>query len=165
MVWNRTLRNVLRTRPLDEPIENFQHVWVNEKHILKQIEGRRQLILDCGCGRGRWGYLLHKKHDLIGIDVMKEYLLVSKRYEQTILGDVAYLPFKPKSFDTALAIELVEHLTKTRGYKFLKELKSVTKRIVLTTPKEYVQINFGDTHPETHRSSWNRDEILAIISS
>ena len=76
------------------------------------------------------------------------------------------MPLRPKSFDTALAIEVIEHLPKDFGRLFLKQLKEVTsKRIILTTPKNEETIYFGENHPETHKSYWTKEEIIACLQS
>jgi hypothetical protein len=45
------------------------------------------------------------------------------------------------SFDTVRAVEAIEHLTEKEGISFLKQIQLIGKRLVLTTPKEFVQID------------------------
>jgi len=56
-----------------------QHEWVNEKSILKKARGSH--ILDCGCGIGRWGYLLKKKgiDGVVGVDIYRPLYDPSKK--------------------------------------------------------------------------------------
>lgn len=144
------------------PPDASQHTWVKEKRILKQVEG--ELILDCGCGNGRFGYLLRKQCGVVGLDIQKEYLLKAKQYyADVILCDLAYLPLNDHTFDTALAIEVIEHLPKARGFKFLRELRTIAEKLVLTTPKEFVKLYFGEGNPENHISFWTRNEILKTL--
>ncbi len=163
-LYNKGAVRFLQANRHPYPPSNHQHSWVNEKSILQKMrQSKPSTILDCGCGEGRWGYLL-KGISVIGIDRYKPYLRQAKRYEQVVCASVTCLPFQRKSFDACIAIELIEHLPKQDGFRFLYELKqTIRKKIVLTTPKVYVPINFGEDHPETHRSFWEKAEILACI--
>jgi glycosyltransferase involved in cell wall biosynthesis len=159
-IWNKLIYRMFDVVKRPEYPSNNQHVWVNEKSILKKIRGSN--ILDCACGVGRWGYLL-KGRNVVGIDLIKSYLSQAKKYEEVVLGSVVYLPFRSNYFDTVLAIELIEHLSKEEGILFLREIRRVSKHVVLSTPKNFEPVYFGDTHPETHRSVWARSEILEIL--
>jgi 2-polyprenyl-3-methyl-5-hydroxy-6-metoxy-1,4-benzoquinol methylase len=160
-LYNKIVARIFHVPRLPFPPRNFQHVWVNEKATLKKVRGCR--VLDCGCGCGRWGYLLRGK-EVVGIDVSKPYLQEAKMYEHVVLGSASALPFQSGVFDTSLAIELIEHLLKAEGYSFLKDLKRVSaKRIVMTTPRDFEPIFYGSEHPETHKSYWTRQEILTIL--
>ena len=167
-LWNKTISGFLSYNKILEFPDNSQHPWVSEKNVLRKIVG--QNVLDCGCRVGRWGYLLKKKVKkcyIVGIDVYKPYLRKAKfhrSYDDLILGDVSRLPLKRKSFDTALAIEVIERLPKDFGKLFLKQLREVTrKRIILTTPKNEEAIYFGENHPETHKSYWTKEEIMTCL--
>jgi ubiquinone/menaquinone biosynthesis C-methylase UbiE len=161
-LYNNAMR-ILHGRTIVEPADNRQHSWVNEKSILSKIRGN--IVLDCGCGRGRWGYLLKTK-EVIGVDVLSEYLKKAKQlhcYEGLVKANLTNLPFKEKTFDTVLAVEVIEHLTSNDGVKFLKELKRIGKYLVLTTPKVFVPINFGEGSPENHLSFWTSNDIKKCI--
>jgi ubiquinone/menaquinone biosynthesis C-methylase UbiE len=164
--YNKGAVRLLHANRRPEPPTDHQHSWVNEKSILQKIHASKpSTILDCGCGEGRWGYLLKDKTVVVGVDRHKPYLQQAKRYEQVVCASVTCLPFRPKSFDAGLAVELIEHLPKQEGFCFLHELKrTIRGRIVLTTPKEFVPINFGKDHPETHRSLWEETEIVTCIA-
>lgn len=142
----------------------FQHSLVNEASILSKIGQRFQgstVFLDLGCGVGRWGYLLKMdRRQIIGMDIHKPYLLQAKAHEDVVLGDAAYLPFKEKTFNVVVAVELIEHLHKDKGWLMLKEIKRVGKKVVLTTPKTWLPIYMGKNHPENHLSFWSSKEIL-----
>jgi glycosyltransferase involved in cell wall biosynthesis len=165
-MWNKGLTRLFHIQKIQEPPTNLQHTWVNEKSVLKKVDGF--IILDCGCGIGRWGHLLRKNHELIGLDVMKDYLHRAKKgscYAALIQCDLAHLPFKESIyFDTALAVEVIEHLSKSDGVSFLLQLGHIAKKIVLTTPKSFEHVYFGEGHPETHVSFWTRDEIMEVLA-
>lgn len=76
------------------------------------------------------------------------------------MADLGNLPFKGKVFDTSLAIEVIEHETKEKGVRFINELKRITNlRIILTTPEGFFPLDFGNNHPETHKSGWTKREL------
>lgn len=157
-LWNKVMTKFFKMQQLREPPTNYQHCWVNEKSVIRKINGER--TLDCGCGVGRWGYLLKKKTSVVGVDLLKEALKKAKEHETVINASVTALPFQPKVFDVGLAAEVIEHLSKEDGCKFLRELSRVTrKRMIITTPKNFEPIYYGEDHPQTHRSLWSRNEI------
>jgi len=65
---------------------------------------------------------------MVGLDIWKDYLKHSRRhnvYDDYVLADASRLPFRDKSFDIILACEVIEHMPKSRGWSFLKELERV----------------------------------------
>lgn len=162
-LWNNKLSKYFGCGKITESPIKVQHAWVNEKRILRRVKGKS--VLDCGCGIGRWAYLLrNKKLHIVGFDIHKPYLMKAKKYEEVVLATASAIPFKEKTFDTSLAVEIIEHLQKFEGIKFLNELKRVSKHVILTTPKYFEPLYFGINHPETHKSHWTREEILDILN-
>lgn len=162
--WNRILTKKFNLRPLREPSNN-QHPAINEKEILNLIKGNT--VLDCGCGIGRWGWLIKKKHKakkVVGFDVDRANLSEAKSYEaydELILASATHLPFNQnKSFDTVLSIELIEHLTKNQGYNFLNELLNLSfNNLILSTPNRGYPLFYGENHSESHKSEWTEKEL------
>jgi SAM-dependent methyltransferase len=74
-------------------------------HALVPPAGRR--TLDVGCGEGRVGReLAAEGHRLAGIDSSPTLVGLAREargYEEIVCGDAAALPWKPESFDLALA--------------------------------------------------------------
>jgi len=132
--------------------EPCQHTQVNESKVLKLIPSGAT-ILDCGCGYGSWA---RKVKIEVGVDVWKPYLEVAKkRYTLGVIqAHTGYLPLKDKSFDVALTIELIEHLTVEDGFKHLSEVERVArKRVILSTPKGFFDTKLP--YPEKHMSGWD----------
>jgi SAM-dependent methyltransferase len=69
-----------------------------------------------GCGQHKRG---------IGIDI-------DKNSKADIIGDVQFLPFRNKAFDTTICEEVLEHVRNPT--KALREIRRVSKRICLTVP-------------------------------
>jgi len=80
-------------------------------------------ILDVACGRSSalTGVGCKKKIYTVGLDFYEPYISKSKKlsiiHNEYILGDARILTsiFKPKSFDCAIATEVLEHLNNNDG--------------------------------------------------
>jgi len=109
----------------------------------------------------------HGKFEAVGIDIFKLYLKEAKnkgRFRDLILGDVRYLPFKDKSFDTVICMEVLEHLEKADGYKLLDELERVARRqVLLTTPVGKHELHPFDENPyQEHKYIWKVEELRKL---
>lgn len=83
----------------------------------------RYKILDLGCGTGLLFEFLNRKINLIGIDISREMLKLSKEPER-ILGDLENLPFKDNSFDLVFSFTVIQNLP---GLKVFEEVKNILK--------------------------------------
>ncbi|MEX2175669.1 MAG: class I SAM-dependent methyltransferase [Pirellulaceae bacterium] len=102
-------------------------------------------FLDVGCGHGKWGYLLktyrwsnEEPVSITGIDLFEphiESLAQFNVYDKLQVASATNLPFEDKSFDSAVACEVLEHLPQEDGKKLFTELKRVCRQsFVVTTP-------------------------------
>lgn len=70
------------------------------------------------------------------------------------------MPFRDKSIDVSVAIEVIEHLNKSDGIKMIQEIDRVTKnRAILTTPNGFQQVFLASNIYEIHRSGWTASEL------
>jgi SAM-dependent methyltransferase len=78
------------------------------------IEGE---VLDVGYGRGiAYRYATR----IVGVDVHLPSLKRARKVcEDVVYADARYLPFKDESFDTVVAVEVIEHMAKRDGYRLL----------------------------------------------
>lgn len=149
--------------------------------IIPKIRGKA--ILDVGCGFGKWGFLAKKyfwstrdgntmtEPFVVGIDRYFSLLPELNRhhiYDFLLQADATGLPFEDKSFDTVLAIELIEHLTKADGYQALKEFERLAKRcIILSTPnrkclRDGIETLNGFNQYEAHLSWWQLRDLQSL---
>ncbi len=97
------------------------------------------LILDAGCGDGRFAYLLKKlkKCEVYGIDISENSLKIAEKNEVKIAQcdlNIDKIPFN-KKFDVILAIDVIEHLL--NPVMALKQFKNSLKpngKIIISTP-------------------------------
>lgn len=129
-------------------------------------EGGR--ILDVGCGQSSPLRRVRKDSYRVGVDFFRPYIFVSKTsaiHDDYILADVRHLPFKSKSFDCAVAIEVLEHLTKPDGLRMIKQMEEVAKKIILTTPNGFFQALSGPdalNPDERHLCGWSASELKEL---
>lgn len=134
---------------------------------VRRVDKSAETILDVGCGRGFPARLLSRRGNfkITGIEIYIPYLLVAKdcgAFTNLVLGDLrAGLPFKDKTFDVVICIEVIEHLEKEDGIRLISELERVAKRkVILTAPVGYVEHPLENGNPfSIHRSSWYPHEL------
>jgi SAM-dependent methyltransferase len=125
-------------------------------------------ILDVGCGQASPLALVNKLSYRVGLDFFNPFILISKRkgiHDDYVLADARYLPFKPKSFDCAVATEILEHLGKHEGPRTIKQMEEVAGKIILTTPNGFFQVYAGQDalNPmERHLSGWTVSELKEL---
>jgi len=106
--------------------------------ILRDRCGRS--ILDAGCGKGRWAeWAIKHKRGYRGMDI--DDRLIARCQEnfpnfRFRIGDCRKIPFKSKSFDTVMLVEVIEHLRTDKDvFRALQEACRVARVCVaITTP-------------------------------
>lgn len=147
-------------------------------YILPLVEG--SIVLDVGCGRGKWGYLLkvdywytkagrrkNKLDYVVGTDLHPEYLGFGKYhriYDDLVLCDARHLPFRSHVFDTVLLLEVIEHMVKSEGIRSLKEVERVASRLVLvSTPSFFMRQEVKDDNIfQKHLSKWSIKDFIRL---
>src|SRR4030042_1616346 len=96
--------------------------------LLGVIEGKS--VLDIGIGEGFFSRLcIQKKAKTISLDFADPMIQYHKENNPDftlVQADAQYLPFKNESFDTVLALDVIEHLPSPSA--FLNELTRVLKK-------------------------------------
>lgn len=130
-----------------------------------------KVVLDIGCGRGVAGFLLRIKFRnlkyLIGIDVNLNYLRLAKVhniYDDLILASAENLPFRDKSINVVMFIEVIEHLSKAGRYSLLNEVDRIASNsALLTTPNGFLESKTSSNMFEIHRSGWETEELKSKV--
>jgi SAM-dependent methyltransferase len=135
-------------------------------------------FLDVGCGYGKWGYLLKKYRwssdrttTVTGIDLFEPHLRSLQKhdtYDSLLVGSATNMPFKDRSFDSAIACEVLEHLPQSGGSKLISELRRVSRlSFVVTTPNFPCLRGGGETLDgfnkyEAHQHNFLFDEFREL---
>ncbi|HMP81989.1 MAG TPA: class I SAM-dependent methyltransferase [Verrucomicrobiota bacterium] len=141
--------------------------------IVTYLELRRALkgcdsVLDVGCGPASAVRHFGFKH-LTGLEFFLpdlEKALYNRTHHEFIHGDVRNLDrlLPGKQVDASVALDVIEHLKKEEGHKFIKDLERIsTKRIALLTPNGFLpQGNAERGDLQAHYSGWSADEMKSL---
>lgn len=138
---------------------------------LKQELKDCKSILDLGCGSLSpiGGICAHSTNVyLVGVDAFAPSIESSRRkgiHDEYFLMNVLDIEgkFGRKSFDCAVALDLIEHLPKKEGNRLLEIMEEVSrKKVVLNTPNGFLpQRVYGGNIWQVHRSGWTAEEMMA----
>ena len=104
------------------------------------INSDSKTILDVACGKGLPMKLINKRHSLesTGVDLFEPYIKYCKKnniHDKYYLKDVRKIYFKNNSFDTVIALQIIEHLTKKDALKLISKLEKIAKKqVIISTP-------------------------------
>lgn len=139
-------------------------------------------VLDLGFGFGKYGLLCREYLDLWaqpprykppwttvidGIEGCADYVGEHQRaiYAHIFLGDAVDLmaDMPADSYDLALAVDVLEHFAPDRGRQFLDEALSVSRFVLVTTPRRFQEQGEVHGNPlEVHRAHWRRSDFRAL---
>lgn len=120
---------------------NVGDITKEKKDLLKKwLVGKT--VLDVGCAVGNYVHFLQDLgYEAKGVDFVDEFLVKARKTGKGgfIKAEATHLPFKDNSFDTALLIDILEHLEKDE--LALKEAARVVRnRIIVFVPQGPVDI-------------------------
>jgi len=132
------------------------------------IEVSPESLLDVGCGASSPIQKFSSKiNRTVGIDGFSPSIQKSrakKIHQEYIQGDLmsSMAALKSKSFDVVIAMDVIEHFEKDRGWKFLGELERLaSKRVIVFTPNGFLPQGEYDENPaQLHRSGWEVNEFI-----
>jgi len=105
-----------------------QTYYIERKNLLKLIHPKKgDLVLDVGCGTGRFSLLLKKRGcKVVGLDFSEEMLKFSKDrgLKNVVQGDALHLPFTQNTFRMVISLFVLEFLKNPE--LALKEMIRVT---------------------------------------
>lgn len=106
------------------------------REVLKINSFDKKSVLDVGSGGGEiLAFLGSQMHDIFLLDIRKEcFKHISA---QAIVGEGSTLPFKDNSFDTIVAVSIIEHVPQEFRAKLFMEFERVCKRkLIIHCPVE-----------------------------
>ena len=171
LVWKRLSLKYLIGRLIDvfiQPKFPLSYLGIINRFICKGVEH----ALDVACGMGIPMFILRNKRKLyrsynVGVDIFLEYLKHCKSrgiHDDCVCCDVRYLPFKEKSFDVVLCLEVIEHLTKKDGIKLLKVSEKIAKKqVIVATPVGFQCQDECHGNPyQMHLSGYSCEELVSL---
>ena len=106
-------------------------------YLIQQYLGAGESVLDAGCGAGAYGPpLIAVGHDWLGLEVNAGCIELLRRRDlphRRVDDEAASLPCADREFDTAICIEVLEHIAEPDG--FLAEIgRVIRRRAVFSVP-------------------------------
>ena len=125
-------------------------------------------VLDLGCGESSPVSFLPGKFN-VGVDFCKETInkaSLKRTHNELILSrleDLAGL-LRGRSFDSCVALDVIEHLEKEDALSLIKEMESAAlKKVVIFTPNGFNDpYRYGNAGLEEHRSDWRVDDFAGL---
>jgi len=108
---------------------NKSKVYDNYSRLLRKYMGHYGLVLDGGCGDGRYFKDLPYS---CGVDVSILRLKHARLYPNPVcLGDLNFLPFKDSAFNASCTVQVLMHVPSYLILRVLKEfMRITTERLV-----------------------------------
>jgi len=120
--------------------------------------------LDIGCGENPPSRFL-KFDRYLGIDGHAPTIDAAKRKHpqrefEVVRAEDMRTRFEDNAFDCVIALDLIEHLEKSDGIKFIDEISRIAKKkVLLFTPNGFVPQQSHDGDLQEHLSGWDAEEM------
>jgi SAM-dependent methyltransferase len=120
-------------------------------------------ILDVGCGQGSQVIRELRRNFpdryIVGCDGFLQYIKKNKEkhlYDECILADVRYLPFRDASFEAVFCLEVIERLDKKEGWQLLSHIgRLATVKVSTSSPAGLMFQDESDGNiNHIHKSGW-----------
>ena len=106
-------------------------------------------ILEAGCGSGKILEKISKNVVKVGCDISKEALKLAKNNcDYVIRSDIKQLPFKDNVFEIVFNQGVMEHFSDEEFDLILKELKRVSKKVIIIVPSHTSLFRLYNPFPE-----------------
>ncbi|HET7098887.1 MAG TPA: glycosyltransferase [Patescibacteria group bacterium] len=131
------------------------------------INKNAKTILDVGCGEGlpmRFIKIRMKPKHTVGVDLFEPYIEESRKkkiHNEYVLSDIRKLPFKNKSFDVVISLQVLEHLTKKEAWSVLEKMEKIAKKqVIVATPVGEMYHPAVDSNPlQMHQSDFQAKDF------
>jgi len=147
----------------------FKELFPNLPVMSYVLEIKRSLkdcktLLDVGCGSSSPIRFLNKKKT-VGVDIhypLIDEALSKGTHDEFYQFDVKEIgkQFTQKEFDSCVALDLIEHLSKKDSYRLIRDLERIaSKKVLIFTPNGFMtQMTKHDDFQE-HLSGWSANEM------
>ena len=155
---------------LERPERLVRSMLPNPFSGIENAVGRVDSLLDVGCGSASVIKSFKRKIKFtVGVDGHEPSIVESM--SQALHNEYRHLDilkigqtFEPESFDTVLASDVIEHLTKEQGLDLVAQMETIARtRIVIVTPNGSLpQGEYGDNPLQRHQSGWSVKEMREL---
>jgi SAM-dependent methyltransferase len=116
-------------------------------------------VLDVGCSDGSGSEVLRQR-GAWGVDIYRPALERGAR-ANPVQADVRKLPYRDRSFDAVVALDVIEHFDKDDALGLLGELERVSKgAVVVVTPSGFQAQPGTEEEPwQEHKCGFHADEL------
>ena len=135
---------------------NTRHfIWPSVKQFLETIP-KYSIVADIGCGNGKNMTYLNNDHIFIGTDFSIELLKICKEKQlETVVANNCTLPYKDNSFDSAISIAVIHHLSTPE----LRQL-AINEIIRITKPNGLIMIQVWAFEREYNTKYETQDAMI-----
>ena len=143
--WNQYWNLTSKKRRFLEFMRRIYYAKVFTADVLKNSEPG-DAILESGCGSGTYLKLLEEKGRICyGIDRSDKALRISKKNCSSVASaDIGNIPFRDKSFNVNFNQGVMEHFTDEEFLTYLKEMKRVSKIVIIIVPCKWSILRIYD---------------------
>jgi SAM-dependent methyltransferase len=142
--------------------ELIPYIPFTRRNILwRLVDKSGKTILDLGCGEGVPMKFINRRRKFVttGVDAHYPYLMGCRLhgiYDYLCCCDIRALPFRRKSFDVVLCLQVLEHLEKREALSLLQQIEQLANRqVVLDVPvREWKQGTYDNNPFQRHKSAW-----------
>ncbi|MBI4333638.1 MAG: class I SAM-dependent methyltransferase [Chloroflexi bacterium] len=132
--------------------------------VWRRLDKEAGSILDVGCGRRSVLRFFPGPFHTVGVDIFEPYLreaVEARTHDNYVRCDVRRLPFRRKTFDVVICLEVLEHLDREDGCQLLSDLEETARRqVIVSTPLgKYDQEAYDDNPAQLHRYLWSPQEM------
>ena len=122
-------------------------------------------VLDVGCGSSSPLSKVEKTFYSEGLDIFSPDLKKIKKakvHDTYVVGNVLDIDriYKGKKFDAVIALDVIEHLPKEKGWELMKKMEKLArKKVIIVTPNGFVPQKANDNPYQEHVSGWEVKEF------
>jgi GT2 family glycosyltransferase len=143
---------------IDKSYLPFTYPWI----FKKEIQGAKS-ILDMGCGDGSFMTLITQnvaKKKITGVELFNSYIQkanLTGTYYKIIKSDIKKIYLHKNVFDTIVASQVIEHITKDEGILLIQKMEKIAKsKVIIGTPNGFFhrEESIENNHWQKHHSGW-----------
>jgi len=144
----------------------YLKIFPNYSQRLEILINTNKSLLDVGCGSDSPIKAFSRKITATGVDGYHPSIEKSRNqqiHDNYVECDIRELgkQFSPHSYDTVLASDVIEHLTKEDGLKIISAMENIARnQVILFTPNGFLpQGRYDENDYQVHKSGWTASEL------